>query len=50
MKRSEVVQQIVDILEEDTDPRYVDSDYYIIANTIVNQLERNQILKQWDVE
>ncbi len=50
MKRNEVVDEIIDMLEQDTDPKYVDTDYYVVANGIVNYLERVGAVKPWDIE
>jgi hypothetical protein len=50
MKRSEIMNEIIAILEEDTYPVYVDTDYHTISNTIVNYLERMAVLKPWEPE
>lgn len=49
MKRSDVIEEIMNILEEDTDPKYVDTDFHTIANSILNYLEKSGMIKPWDV-
>lgn len=40
MKRSDMIREIMDILEEDCDPRYTDITYYDLAQSILNKMER----------
>lgn len=57
MKRSDALREIMDILEEDCDPRYTDVTYYDLAQSILNKIERLGMAppilgeeRKWEVE
>lgn len=57
MKRSVMIREIMDILEEDCDPRYTDITYYDLAQSILNKMERlgigppiNGEERKWETE